>query len=356
MIAVDEHRSLAGPRAADPKLRFDLMRRFAVVMFLVGGATCASGFVITAETDRARATQAIAAAVFVACGLFILIIRTRRWMILAGLVISILNVGGLIAGSEPLGMAPMGFLWPIAFTAYFFPRHTVLAMCALSTASLVVGLVLNEHHDLKLDTFVGATASVYVVAGMMTSMNRREDRLRAALELSADTDPLTNLLNRRGFAPQLDEMTTLAREHGEALSFVMFDLDLFKQFNDEHGHLVGDEALRRLAEILRRQAGRRDAIARVGGEEFAVAMPGATAHHALAYATRVAAALHRDGDSGWNLTISAGITVLIDGDDPRSLANRADEALYAAKRGGRDRAAWLDGSLQVGDPFNKTEV
>ncbi|MDO8389587.1 MAG: GGDEF domain-containing protein [Actinomycetota bacterium] len=351
MDVVDECRTVAGPLPGDPKLRVDLMRRFAVVMFLVGGAASASGFVITAETDDARTTQAIAAAVFVACGLILLVIRTRRWMILTSIVISIANVGGLIAGSEPLGIAPMGYLWPIAFTAFFFPRRIVIVMCALSTASLSVALALNDHHDLKLDSFVGSTASVWVVAGLMVSMNRREDRLRAELELSADTDPLTTLLNRRGFAPQVDRMIALERANDEVLSFVMFDLDQFKQFNDEHGHLVGDDALRRLAGILRRQSGRTDAICRFGGEEFAVAMPGATVRQALAYAQRVATGLHREGEPHWHLTISAGISVLAPDDTVTSLTSRADTALYAAKNAGRDRAAWYHGVMEVAPPF-----
>jgi len=354
MIAVDDDRSFDGPLTKDPRQRLDLMRRFAVVMFLVGGVTCASGLMITAETHAAKVTQAVASAIFVAGGLVIALLRTRRWLILCGLVASILNIGILIAGSNPLGMAPMGYLWPVAFTAYFFDRRILVAMCSLSTATLLLGLLLNHHHELKLDTFVGATASVYVVAGLMSSMNRREDRLRVELEMSADTDPLTTLLNRRGFAPRLDTMITQSRTQQQSMSFVMFDLDHFKQFNDERGHLIGDEALCRVAGILRRQSGRNDAISRFGGEEFAVAMPGAGAQQALAYANRVATALRRERDPDWRLTISAGIAVLTADDTVTSLTSRADDALYAAKHAGRDRAAWWDGVLDVAPEFGAT--
>ena len=165
MVVVDDVWEMASPLPADPKQRLDLMRRFALLMFIVGGLTCLSGYFITAETDSARATQAVVAAVFITYGLIILTIRTRRWMIVIGVVVGILNVGALIAGSNPMGMAPMGYVWPVAYTAYFFPRRTVVAMCALSTVSLAVGLALNQHQEIKLSLFVGSTASVYVVAG-----------------------------------------------------------------------------------------------------------------------------------------------------------------------------------------------
>ena len=171
-MAVEANWMPDGPFSEDPRRRLDLMRRFAVVMLFVGGATCASGVAITAVTDEAKATQAITAAVFVAGGLIILFLRTRRWLLLSIIVVSVGDVGLLIAGSNPMGMAPMGYLWPVAYTAYFFPRRTLWIICGLSTVSLIVGLLLNHHHDLKLDSFVGATASVYVVAGMMASIPR----------------------------------------------------------------------------------------------------------------------------------------------------------------------------------------
>ena len=352
MHTVDDIVAFDGRVTTDPKQRVDLMRRFAIVLLLIGAADAAVGLVVTAETYDARVIHLIAASVFLCSGLLIAALRPRRWLISFSVCVSIINLGVLIAGSNPLGIAPMGYLWPVAFVAFFFPRRTLVTVCVLATVSLAVSLFINHDHHLKLDTFIGATTSIYVVAGLMSSMNRREEELRAELERHAGTDPLTGLLNRRGFDPLVRTMIAAAAFTPQPdLSFVMFDLDHFKQFNDLHGHITGDDALRRVATTLVRQCGSRDAICRFGGEEFAVAMPGADRDNAVAYAHRVAAALRREGAPGWNLSVSAGISTMADGDDAVALITRADAALYAAKDNGRDRAAWWETAIVIGPQF-----
>ena len=153
-------------------------------------------------------------------------------------------------------------------------------------------------------------------------------RLRTSAELThdAETDPLTQLANRRTFARALSTMRP-----GDAL--VLVDLDNFKRVNDQHGHQAGDETLRRLARDLRDTARQVDCVARYGGEEFAVVLPEAGIEGAQAMLTRV----RRAWASRHPITtFSAGIARHESGRLPRETLRLADDALYAAKDAGRD--------------------
>jgi diguanylate cyclase (GGDEF)-like protein len=336
----------------DPRHNLELMRRIAALMLIVGGLTSGIGPWTTMVTPIAKGFAFTAGLVFVCTGGLLAVLRPRLNVVTFVVFASILVLGVLIAGSNPLGMSPFFMLWPVVFAAYFFPQRTLVAVYCWMIVCLTGGLIANHHHELKLDTFFGTVSGVGTMAVLVAMMNRREGSLRAQLEISAATDPLTGLLNRRAFDPELDAMIGRAVAAHEPLALVMFDLDHFKAFNDQHGHLVGDEALRRLAAVLRQQSRRLDAVSRFGGEEFAVALPGANVAEATAYAERVAAALTRSGEPDWTLSISAGIGLLQHhGDDAAVLLARADQALYAAKHAGRARAGWFDGEVRVGPRF-----
>jgi diguanylate cyclase (GGDEF)-like protein len=128
----------------------------------------------------------------------------------------------------------------------------------------------------------------------------------------------------------------------------MLDVDRFKLINDRHGHLVGDAVLRRLGEVLSQGRRREDLVARIGGEEFVIALPGVDRAGAERVAARVLeAARHIKVDVNGRavgITLSAGIAQLDSGDDQQRILARADAALYEAKRGGRDRIEGSPGS------------
>lgn len=160
----------------------------------------------------------------------------------------------------------------------------------------------------------------------------------STLELQASTDGLTGLPNRRVFEERLASETARAAAVGGALSAVVLDIDHFKRVNDSFGHPVGDTVLVEVAARLKRVAREGEMMARLGGEEFVWLLPGTTAGHALQAAERARAAVATAafGDVGW-LTVSAGVCELGDsGSD--GLVACADEALYAAKRTGRNRS------------------
>jgi len=160
----------------------------------------------------------------------------------------------------------------------------------------------------------------------------------------AHFDELTGLANRRRFMTELELAISLYRQLGHALSFAIFDMDHFKRVNDTYGHGMGDEVLRCLAETCMQSCPAHYLVARLGGEEFGILMPGARHQDALLDCDQlrqaVAAAVVKtsEGES-IPFTISIGVATLTDSDTATTLMVRADRALYVAKTGGRNRVA-----------------
>jgi len=324
--------------------RLALMKRVCALLFLAGAVNATIGVLITQRTDFSKRSQAVFAVILAVVGITLLLTAAKQKRILAAVTLSIVIVAAIIAIARPAGIAPLFMLWPLVFAAYFFSRRAVRALSVLMVAGLGSGIALNPGIELKVDTFIGVGSSVALMTWVVATMTAREERLRNELELLASTDPLTGLLNRRAFDPCVQTMFRAAPSATPSVSIVMFDLDHFKQFNDQHGHLVGDEALRRVADVLRRQSREGDAVSRFGGEEFVVALRGADGVAAQSYAQRVADELASGDDTRLCVSVSAGISTIEPDDIAGDLVARADAALYVAKQAGRGRAAWLDGS------------
>ncbi|MET1116268.1 MAG: diguanylate cyclase [Comamonas sp.] len=160
------------------------------------------------------------------------------------------------------------------------------------------------------------------------------------LERLASSDPLTGLLNRRGFDARLAAALSLAQRSGRPLSVVTIDVDHFKRVNDTYGHDIGDNVLRSLAAQLRNRLRASDAVARLGGEEFIVLLPDTALAQALQMAAEMVASIEAGTrDQVGSVTVSAGVSALRPGDeDASAMLRRSDAALYAAKTAGRNRA------------------
>ena len=171
-----------------------------------------------------------------------------------------------------------------------------------------------------------------------TRMAETVDEQHRRLEGLAASDPLTGVANHRSFHERLEAAIEEARRANGSVGLVALDLDRFKQINDDHGHPCGDDLLRAAAAGLREVVRADDFLARVGGEEFALLLPGAS--HALAWevAERARATVAQVRAEGIALTSSAGIACFpSDATDAATLLERADRALYTAKREGRDQ-------------------
>jgi diguanylate cyclase (GGDEF)-like protein len=192
---------------------------------------------------------------------------------------------------------------------------------------------------LRAELAVEAPVYVYVAGSTLAAfaafghvLGRQADRLARL----ARTDALTGLLNRRAFEERLAEEWERAVRYGGRLSLLLIDLDGLKAVNDRAGHRQGDLALRAVADGLRQDCRAVDVAARWGGDEFAVLAPATAADEALELAERVRVSATR---TEW--TVSIGLSSLDPGrsETAEMLLRRADAALYAAKRRGRNRVA-----------------
>lgn len=193
-----------------------------------------------------------------------------------------------------------------------------------------------DRADLSLLELIAAHAAVAV----------ERAGLYKRIEEMAVTDQLTGLANRRHLEKRLEEEMGRARRYGTSLSAIMFDIDCFKEFNDTYGHLVGDSILREVAYILRTGVRRTDIVARYGGEEFCLILPDCKLEEAVVLAERLRAKVESlpfkipdvdDVDEPLRITVSAGVATFPDDAlSEQKLLDRADEALYEAKRRGRN--------------------
>jgi diguanylate cyclase (GGDEF)-like protein len=158
---------------------------------------------------------------------------------------------------------------------------------------------------------------------------------------AATVDPVTGVFNRRYFQVRLDEELQRSQRHQIPLALLMIDIDDFKRVNDSHGHLAGDTILRDVGDILRRSVRVFDVCARFGGEEFVIIMPGSTSENAMRIAERIRERIehYRPADSVLamtRVTVSVGLAVSSAGSTVGQLLERADQALYEAKRAGKN--------------------
>ncbi len=183
-------------------------------------------------------------------------------------------------------------------------------------------------------------------AGLASSRQEIEQLQQSleAVRLESLTDPLTTLANRKFFDNELTKGLAETKERNEPFSLLMADIDHFKSFNDQYGHLTGDQVLRLVALAIKQNVKGQDTAARYGGEEFIIALPNTSLQSAITVAEHIRHAVmtkelmrRSNGERLGHVTISIGAAMLRPGDSTQLLIERADKCLYAAKRHGRNR-------------------
>ena len=207
----------------------------------------------------------------------------------------------------------------------------------LVEAKQICAEVLAELHEMR------EVNSQYKqeLAETQEKLRERETEI-ASMQLDLNTDYLTRILNRRGLEARIVEEIERAKRYDTPFSIAMFDIDLFKGVNDEHGHEAGDKVLRLVAHTLEELKRTNDSVGRFGGEEFMLLLPGATREQALAVADRARRQMERFvtrfQTSRIKVTMSGGVSQLDpESDTVHTLMARVDKGLYAAKEKGRNR-------------------
>lgn len=219
------------------------------------------------------------------------------------------------------------------------------AASVLNTALTSQGL-RRAIDDLRTATN-GASERVRALEQLFAASVLRINELNTELaqsEKDATCDPLTGLANRRAFESILLREIGRAHSEGTPLSLLLLDLDEFKSFNDLHGHVMGDKLLRLVSDLLQRHIKGRDTAARYGGEEFAVILVDAQLSDAKRVSEHLRATLSKSplvnratSRTLGTVTCSIGVAAYRAGEEPTALIDRADRALYEAKRTGRNR-------------------
>jgi diguanylate cyclase (GGDEF)-like protein len=302
------------------------------------GATLALASLVLPHGDRVEAVpEIITGSLGFPTALAVL---ARRGRIPIRLLHALLGGGTIIVttgiyfghGGGTAVAAAFFYVWVAMYAARCFSWQAAGGHVVL--AGVAYAVVLAVGHDPAAPgewvLVMGTAVTVGIVVGMM----------RRQLLAQADTDILTGVPNRAYADRALRVELARARRTGACVSVAMLDLDGFKAVNDTHGHQAGDEILGEVAKGWRRALRATDLVARYGGDEFLVVMPGTDAEEAGAVVARLHAA-----DVG---SFSYGIVTTDGGEDADQLVSRADQALYASKRtrSGR-RSSWADGGPAV---------
>jgi len=266
--------------------------------------------------------------------------RTGRHRV-AGVCVTLFYSAGLLATVYLRGISLIYWVYPTMIACYFVLRPRVAVAINSVTLVALVAILLSQMAVLNLLTIVVTIGLVNLFAYIFAYRTGEQNK---ALHTEVELDFLTGIGNRRALDRKLAEHADERRPHLPSC-LLLLDLDHFKQVNDTYGHAAGDQALRRLADVMRLHTRSSDRLFRYGGEEFAVIANGAE----LGAATRLAENL-RAAVAGARLidnhplTVSIGVAFMDKRGTPADWLQQADTMLYAAKQGGRDtvRVAGLE--------------
>jgi len=257
---------------------------------------------------------------------------TRR----AGFVLVIMNTSMAVVVGAVAGVFGLFWLY-VVLLSNFFLAAAWLAMLATAVALIVVASMGGGLENTpELISFLVTAGIVSLFAYIFA---HRTEVQRLQLEKLATIDPLTGVGNRRTLENELKIAMAAEKRHHSHYGLMMLDLDNFKDVNDQYGHATGDEILKNFVRLVQTHTRRVDRLFRFGGEEFVLLLP-ATDHEGLRRASRHLTQCVRDNlkGPGGPVTVSAGAAILRSGEDWENWLRRADQALYAAKAGGRNQA------------------
>lgn len=341
-IAVDA-RTYRGWVATQPKPR-TLARLLG--WELIGAAVVAVLFaVLPLPTDADAGALAALAAVSTAGGVALLSLRRVSEALflnsITGLVV-LVTVALLVA--QPLGLAPLLYLWPLILTAYYASPGRLIGNCVLTLFGFAFALVAGADTDAPVQAFFEYSTAMAVVVFALRYLRIRVAALYSQLEEVVSRDHLTGVLNRSAFERAMQAWLGQGIERQHQVALLLVDIDDFDSING-HGHDAGDAALQHLADLIRQSTRETDAVGRVGGNQFGVLLPAAQADSAIDIAERIRSTVGRRAEEcGHRFTVSIGVAGSAAFSSPWEGAARA---LSLAKTAGRDRVVRAETETQV---------
>jgi diguanylate cyclase (GGDEF)-like protein len=261
----------------------------------------------------------------------------------------------MMALSQVLARGPRGYSlvimsMPVLLAALIFPRRAAIAATVGGVLLLALVLAVADSNEVRHIPAVGLVCLFVLVSLAVTAFVIRD--LDDASRRSAFVDELTGTLNRSALTPKIAELTHRGRGTGEPLSLIVGDIDHFKDVNDTHGHSCGDRVLREIAGRLGGCVTASEPLYRLGGEEFLILLPGVRSPAAAKLAQRMRGVVADRRVDNLSVTMSFGVatTTLREQFDFDEAFARADYALYAAKRGGRNRVETDGGEADTAAP------
>jgi diguanylate cyclase (GGDEF)-like protein/putative nucleotidyltransferase with HDIG domain len=320
----------------------NMLVTFLLALFVIGPTIGVISLTLPHAEDANDVGLIVVVAVSYVIGALIGIWRRRfpRWALeVVAALSSVLISASIYFSGQNTTTGAFFYLWVVLGSAYFFSRPRVAIQLAVVAVGYGVALALKPEVPGMIQAWLVAVGTLSVAAALFVITRENVRGLVARLAAAADTDPLTELLNRRGFGRHLELELERAERFETDVSLIIGDLDHFKTVNDRFGHQAGDAVLVEVGNVLRSHARRIDCVARIGGEEFALVIPNADSRGAYLTAERLR---HRVRDAlaprHPGVTISFGIASYpSDAESAERLLRSADQSLYAAKTLGRDR-------------------
>jgi len=319
--------------AREPEQRHTLAGFLPLILSGAGALGVAPFAVIRWMTGDwlVAAIDSIIVAGFVVLGSYIY--RTKR-VRAASIAVAILCAGGAIVTVYVRGAQQIYWTFPALMAAFYLLKPREAIVLTVSMAAVLIPRLIQDLNTFEASTIIIAIFVTMAFAFAFSVVNNRQQNKLVNL---ATKDPLTGAGNRRALLAKLTEVIASFDRSKSPSSLVLLDIDHFKAVNDKYGHATGDQILQRIAQILELRIRLNDTLYRIGGEEFVVVVDG----QGIERASRLADQLRTLIEANellpeQTVTVSLGVAELQSGESHESWVQRADEALYRAKRAGRN--------------------
>lgn len=272
-------------------------------------------------------------------GLGIHVYRTRRTRF-ASVAISCICIAGVISTVYIIGPHQVYWAYPVLVAVFYLVRPLEAIVLSLMTVAALIPALLGDVDSQSTSTIL---VTIIIMSSFAFAFTLITSRQRQKLIQFATKDPLTGAGNRRHLDNKLNDVVNGHKRTGTSASMLLLDLDHLKKVNDRHGHVVGDQILKRITEIINLRIRVTDSLYRIGGDEFVVILEGQDVDHAAHLAEQVRTLVKENELASDQLvTVSVGVAELKADESAKDWLRRADEALYGAKRDGRNNTKHAD--------------